>query len=151
VYDDIVSRLAKRADHIRVGAPSDPSTEIGPLVDAEHYNSINWSVRAAVRAGARMAAGGRRPAALPEGNYFEATVLSGVTPSMQIFAEHLCGPVLRVTPFDTDEEAVSLASTFKDAQAAYIWTGDVQRAHRLAPDLEAADTWVNSYNPQDLQ
>jgi len=150
VYDDIVSRLAKRADHIRVGAPSDPSTEIGPLVDAEHYNSVSTSVRAAVRDGARMAAGGRRPAALPEGNYFEATVLSGVTPSMQIFAEHLYGPVLRVTPFETEEEAVSLASAFKDAPAAYIWTGDAQRAHRLAPALDAADTWVNSHNPQDL-
>ena len=151
VYDDIVSRLAKRADHIRVGAPSDPLTELGPLADAEHYNRVNSSVRAAVRDGARMAAGGRRPAALPEGNYFEATVLSGVTPSMQIFAEHLCGPVLRVTPFDTDEEAAVLARAFKDAPVAYIWTEDVERAHRLAPALGAADTWVNSHNPQDLQ
>ncbi|HUA43324.1 MAG TPA: aldehyde dehydrogenase family protein [Streptosporangiaceae bacterium] len=151
VYEEIVSRLAKRAGHIRIGAPSDPATEIGPLADPEHCNSVNSSVRAAVRDGARMAAGGRRPAALPEGNYFEATVLSGVMPSMQIFAEHLRGPVLRVTPFDTDEEAASLASAFKYAPAAYIWTGDSQRAHRLAPALDAADTWVNSHNPQDLQ
>jgi 5-carboxymethyl-2-hydroxymuconic-semialdehyde dehydrogenase len=151
VYDDIVSRLAKRASHVRIGVPSDPSTELGPLVDAEHYNSVNSSVRAAIRDGARTAAGGRRPAALPEGNFFEATVLSGITPSMQIFAEHLCGPVLRVTPFDTDEEAASLASAFKNAPAAYIWTGDVQRAHRLAPALDAADTWVNSHNQHDLQ
>jgi 5-carboxymethyl-2-hydroxymuconic-semialdehyde dehydrogenase len=151
VYDDIVSRLAKRAGNIRVGAPSDASTEVGPLADAEHYNRVNSSVRAAVRDGARMAAGGRRPAALPEGNYFEATVLSGVTPSMEIFAEHLCGPVLRVTPFDTDEEAVSLASTFKDAPAAYVWTADVHRACRLAPALDTAGTWVNSHNPQDLR
>jgi 5-carboxymethyl-2-hydroxymuconic-semialdehyde dehydrogenase len=151
VYDALVSRLAKLADHLRVGAPSDPSTEVGPLVDIENYSKLVASVRAAVRDGARMAAGGGRPAAFPEGNYLEATVLSGVTPSMRIFGEPICGPLLRVTPFETEAEAVSLASAFTAAPAAYIWTSDVQRAHRLAPFLDTADTWLNSYNPLDLQ
>jgi 5-carboxymethyl-2-hydroxymuconic-semialdehyde dehydrogenase len=151
VYDTLVSRLSKRADRIRVGAPSDPSTEVGPLADPDHYKKLSSCVRAAVRDGARMASGGRRPPALPEGNYFEATVLSGVTPSMQIFAEHISGPVLCVTPFDSEEEAVSLASAITDAPAAYIWTSDMQRAHRLAPALDTANTWVNSHNPRDLR
>jgi 5-carboxymethyl-2-hydroxymuconic-semialdehyde dehydrogenase len=151
VYDDLVSRLARRAGATRAGDPSDPSTQIGPLVHAEHWKKVTSSVRAAVRDGARMAAGGRRPASLPEGNYLEPTVLSGVTPSMQIFHERICGPVVAVTPFDTDEEAVSLASAITDPPAAYIWTSDLQRAHRLAPALNAAHTWVNSHNPRDLQ
>jgi 5-carboxymethyl-2-hydroxymuconic-semialdehyde dehydrogenase len=151
IYDALVSRLAKRADRTRVGDPSDPSTQIGPLVHAEHWKKVTSSVRAAVRDGARMAAGGRRPAGLPEGNYLEATVISDVTPSMQIFQERICGPVVRVTPFDTDEEAVSLASAITDGPAAYIWTSDLQRAHRLAPALDSAHTWVNSHNPRDLQ
>ena len=151
VYDDLVSRLARRAKRLRVGAPSDPSTQIGPLVHAEHHSKVSARVRAAVRDGARMAAGGMRPASLPEGNYFEATVLSNVAPSMQIFAEHICGPLVRVTPFGTEEEAVSLASAISDAPATYVWTSDLHRAHRVAPALETADVWVNAHNPRDLR
>ncbi|MGH3402916.1 MAG: aldehyde dehydrogenase family protein, partial [Streptosporangiaceae bacterium] len=148
VYDELVSRLAKRAKRIPVGAPSDPSTQIVPLVHAEQHSKVSASVRAAVRDGALMAAGGMRPRGLPVGNYFEATMLSDVTPSMQIFAEHVCGPVVRVTPFDTEEEALSLASAIKDAPTTYLWTSDLQRAHRIAPTLETADIWVN---PRDLR
>lgn len=149
-YDAFVSRLAKRAGQLRVGAPADPSTQVGPLVHAEHHTKVTSAIRAAVREGARMAAGGRRPSGLAEGNYLEPTVLSGVDPSMPIFADHLCGPLVRVTPFEGDEEAVSLASLIKDPQAAYIWTADLSRARGLSAAIESARVWVNSHNPQDL-
>jgi 5-carboxymethyl-2-hydroxymuconic-semialdehyde dehydrogenase len=151
IYDALLSRLARGADRIGVGDPSDPSTQIGPLVHAEHYDKVTSRVRAAVRDGARLAAGGRRPAGLAEGNYLEPTVLADVMPSMQVFPEHICGPVLRVTPFDTDEEALALADAIKDAPAVYIWTSDLQRAHRLAPAFDSAHTWMNSHNAEDLQ
>ena len=93
--------------------------------------------------------GGRRPAGLAEGNYFAPTVLADVEPSMRIFGESICGPVLRVTPFDTDEEAVSLANAVTDLAAAYLWTSDLQRARRLAPAIETAGLWVNVHNHQD--
>jgi 5-carboxymethyl-2-hydroxymuconic-semialdehyde dehydrogenase len=150
VYDAVVSRLAARARRIRVGAPADPSTELGPLVHAEHCERVSSYVRLAVREGARMAAGGRRPAGLAEGNYLEATVLQDVTPQMRIFAEEVCGPVLRVTPFGTDAEAVSLASAAPRGPAAYLWTSDPERAHRLAAALDAAAIWVNGHNAADL-
>jgi 5-carboxymethyl-2-hydroxymuconic-semialdehyde dehydrogenase len=149
VYDTLVSRLAQRADRIRVGAPSDPATQIGAVVHAEHYDKLTSLVRLGIREGARLAAGGQRPSGLPEGNYLAATVLADVAPSMQVFTEQLCGPVVRVTPFDTDEEAVSLANAVACPAAAYIWTSDLERAHRLAPAIESAITWVNSHNPHD--
>ena len=108
-------------------------------------------MRLGLREGARLAAGGQRPAGLPEGNYLAPTVLADVTSAMEIFTERVCGPVVRVTPFDTDEEAVSLANTVPGLTTAYIWTSDRQRAHRLGPVIESAATWVNSRNPQDLQ
>jgi 5-carboxymethyl-2-hydroxymuconic-semialdehyde dehydrogenase len=150
VYDALVSRLARRADRIRVGDPSDPTTQLGPLVHTEHYDNVASCVRLGVRDGARLAAGGRRPAGLPEGNYLAPTVLADVAPSMQIFSEPICGPVVRVTPFDTDEEAASLANAVGRATAAYIWTSDLQRARRLAPAITSAGIWVNSHNPADL-
>jgi 5-carboxymethyl-2-hydroxymuconic-semialdehyde dehydrogenase len=151
VYDAVVSRLAMGARRIRVGAPSDPSTELGPLVHPEHHERVSSLVRLAVRDGARLAAGGRRPGGLAEGNYLAATVLAEVTPSMRIFQEGICGPVACVTPFDTDEEAVSLASAAMHAPAAYLWTSDLQRAGRLALAIESPATWVNSRNNRDLQ
>ena len=83
VYDAFVSRLAQRADRIRVGDPADPATELGPLPHADHYDKLAACVRLGVREGARLAAGGRRPAGLPEGNYLAATVLADVTPTMR--------------------------------------------------------------------
>ena len=151
VYETLVSRLAERADRIRVGVPSDPATQIGPLPDAVHYDKLVSLVRLGVREGARLAAGGRRPADLPVGNYLAATVLADVTPSMQIFQEQIWGPVVRVTPFDTEEEAVSLAGVGTYPRAAYLWTSDLGRARRLASAIESASIWVNSHNPHDLQ
>jgi 5-carboxymethyl-2-hydroxymuconic-semialdehyde dehydrogenase len=149
VYDTLVSRLAERADRIRVGDPADPATQLGPLPQADHYDKLTASVRLGLREGARLAAGGRRPAGRPEGNYLAATVLADVTPSMQIFTEQLCGPVLRVTPFDTDDEAVALATAVAHPTTAYLWTSDQQRAHRLAAAITSASTWVNSHNRHD--
>jgi 5-carboxymethyl-2-hydroxymuconic-semialdehyde dehydrogenase len=148
-YDTLVSRLAQRADRIRVGAPDDPATQLGALPHAEHYDKLASLVRLGIREGARLAAGGRRPAGLTEGCYLAATVLADVAPSMQVFAEQVCGPVVRVTPFDTDEEAAALANAVTRLTAAYIWTADLQRARRLAPVIGSAGTWVNSHNPQD--
>jgi len=148
VYDTVVGRLAQRADRIRVGAPADPATQLGALPHGQ-YEKLASCVRLGVREGARLAAGGRRPPGLPEGNYLAATVLADVTGSTRVFTEEICGPVVRVTPFDTDEEAVSLANAVIHRTAAYIWTSDLRRAHRLAPAIQSASTWVNSHNAPD--
>ena len=131
--------------------PSDPATQLGPLPHAEHHDRLTSWVRLGIREGAWLAAGGWRPAGLPEGNYLGATVLADVAPSMPIFAEPVCGPVVRVTPFDTEDEAISLANAVTDPTAAYIWTCDLQRAHRLAPAIGSASTWVNSHNSPDRE
>ena len=68
---------------------------------------------------------------------------------MRIFAEQIRGPVLRVTPFDTDDEAVSVANAVTNPTAAYLWTSDLERARRLAPALETPGLWVNAHNHQD--
>jgi 5-carboxymethyl-2-hydroxymuconic-semialdehyde dehydrogenase len=149
VYDALVSRLAQRADRIHVGDPADPATQLGPLPHAEHYDRLSSWVRLGIREGAWLAAGGRRPAGLPEGSYLGATVLADVAPSMQIFSEPVCGPVVRVTAFDTEDEAIALANAVTDPTAAYVWTSGLERAHRLAPALASAAIWVNSHNQQD--
>jgi 5-carboxymethyl-2-hydroxymuconic-semialdehyde dehydrogenase len=151
VYDTLVARLSERAARVRVGDPADPATEIGALVHPEHYDRVMSYVRLGVREGARLVAGGRRPAGLPSGNYLAATVFADVTPSMRIFQEEIFGPVVCVTPFESEEEAVHLANATRYGLAAYIWTSDLRRAHRVASLVESGMTWLNSHNVRDLR
>ena len=134
-----------------MGDPADPATEIGALVHREHYDRVMSYVRLGAREGARLAAGGRRPPGLPEGNYLAATVFADVTPSMRIFQEEIFGPVVCVTPFDTEEEAIRLANATRYGLAAYIWTSALNRAHRVAAAVESGMTWLNSHNVRDLR
>jgi 5-carboxymethyl-2-hydroxymuconic-semialdehyde dehydrogenase len=151
IYPDLVTRLATRAERIRVGEPSDPATEIGALVHPEHYARVLSYVRAGQAQGARMVAGGSRPAGLDEGNYLAATVFADVGPSMRIFREEIFGPVVCVTPFDDEAEAITLANATPYGLAAYLWTSDLARAHRVAHAVEAGMTWINSHNVRDLR
>jgi 5-carboxymethyl-2-hydroxymuconic-semialdehyde dehydrogenase len=151
VYHDLVARLAARADRVRVGPPADPDTEIGALVHPEHYARVLSYVQAGLDEGARLVAGGARPAALPTGNYLAATVFADVQPWMRIFREEIFGPVVCVTPFDDEAEAIALANDTSYGLAAYLWTRDLARAHRLAGAVEAGMTWINSHNVRDLR
>ena len=151
VYDALVTRLATRAERIRVGDPADPRTELGALVHPEHYARVLGYVRAGQDEGARLVAGGTRPAHLSSGNYLAATVFADVQPSMRIFREEIFGPVVCVTPFEDEAEAVALANATAYGLAAYIWTRDLARAHRVAHAVESGMTWINSHNVRDLR
>jgi 5-carboxymethyl-2-hydroxymuconic-semialdehyde dehydrogenase len=150
-YDSLVTRLAERAARVKVGDPSDPATEIGALVHPEHYARVLDYVDIGVKEGARLVAGGSRPLELTTGNYLAATVFADVQPSMRIFQEEIFGPVVCVTPFDSEEEAVELANATRYGLAAYLWTSDLKRAHRVAAAVESGMTWVNSHNVRDLR
>jgi 5-carboxymethyl-2-hydroxymuconic-semialdehyde dehydrogenase len=151
IYDEFVERLGDRAAAIKVGDPADPSTEIGALISTEHYQRVLSYVAVGRDEGARLVAGGERPAHLPVGNYLAATVFADVTPSMRIFQEEIFGPVVCVTPFDTEAEAIELANATKYGLAAYVWTNDLRRGHRLAHRIESGMLWLNSHNVRDLR
>ena len=151
VYDALVDQLSARAGRVKVGDPSDPATELGALVHPEHYDRVMSYVRLGVAEGARLAAGGARPDSLPTGNYLAATVFADVKPSMRIFQEEIFGPVVCVTPFESEEEAITLANATRYGLAAYLWTSDLRRAHRVAAAVESGMTWVNSHNVRDLR
>ena len=151
VYHDLVTRLAARAERIRVGSPSDPATEIGALVHPEHYARVLSYVQAGLDEGARLVAGGSRPQSQPTGNYLAATVFADVQPWMRIFREEIFGPVVCVTPFDAEADAIALANDTAYGLAAYIWTTDLARAHRVAGAVESGMTWINSHNVRDLR
>jgi 5-carboxymethyl-2-hydroxymuconic-semialdehyde dehydrogenase len=151
IYDILVERLARRAERIRVGTPSDPATEVGALVHPAHYARVLSYVQAGLDEGARLVAGGHRPAHLPVGNYLAPTVFADVRPEMTIFREEIFGPVVCVSPFDTEADAIRLANDTRYGLAAYIWTRDLRRGHRVAHAVDAGMIWLNSHNVRDLR
>ena len=150
IYDDFCARYAARAQNIVVGDPHDPQTEVGALVHPEHYAKVMSYVEIGKSEG-RLLAGGGRPDNLPDGNYVAPTVFADVAPSARIFQEEIFGPVVSITPFDTDAEALELANGVKYGLAAYIWTSNLQRAHTFAQSIEAGMVWLNSHNVRDLR
>ncbi len=116
----------------------------------EHYDKVMSYVEIGKTEG-RLLAGGGRPEGLPTGNYVSPTVFADVAPTARIFQEEIFGPVVAITPFDTDEEALALANGVKYGLAAYLWTSDLTRAHTFAQNVEAGMVWLNSHNVRDLR
>ena len=150
IYDEFVERYAERAKNVVVGLPSDPATEVGALVHPEHYDKVMSYVEIG-KGEARLVAGGGRPKGFPTGNYVAPTVFADVSPDARIFQEEIFGPVVAITPFDTDEEALELANNTKYGLAAYIWTSNLKRAHNFSQSVDAGMVWLNSNNVRDLR
>ncbi|AZN30547.1 aldehyde dehydrogenase [Flaviflexus salsibiostraticola] len=150
IYERFLEAYAERANRIVVGPPSDPMTELAALVHPEHYEKVTSYIEIG-KSEARLIAGGGRPGHLPEGNYVEPTVFADVAPEARIFQEEIFGPVVAITPFDTEEEAIQLANDVEYGLAAYVWTNDIARAHNVAGAIESGMVWINSHNVRDLR
>ncbi len=145
IYDAFTARIADRARAIKVGHPLDPDTELGPLIHERHLAKVKGYFDIAKNEGATIATG-----KAPEGNFVEPTLFTGATTQMRIAQEEIFGPVLTAIRFEDDDEALAVANDVRYGLAAYLWTGDVARAHRFARDLEAGMIWVNSENNRHL-
>ena len=150
IYDEFVERYAAQAKRVKVGLPSDPSTEVAALVHPEHYEKVMSYVEIG-KSEARLVAGGGRPEGFGTGNFVQPTVFADVKPDARIFQEEIFGPVVAITPFTSDEEALELANNTKYGLAAYIWTSDLKRAHNFSQAVESGMVWLNSNNVRDLR
>ncbi|WP_167132271.1 5-carboxymethyl-2-hydroxymuconate semialdehyde dehydrogenase [Paramicrobacterium chengjingii] len=150
IYDDFCERYAARAKNIVVGDPHDPKTEVGALVHPEHYDKVMSYVEIGKTEG-RLLAGGGRPEGIDHGNYVAPTVFADVMPGARIFQEEIFGPVVAITPFDSDEEALELANAVRYGLAAYVWTQNLTRAHTFSQSVNAGMVWLNSHNIRDLR
>ncbi|WP_394426231.1 aldehyde dehydrogenase family protein [Vreelandella stevensii] len=148
VFQQVTTRLARAAEQIHVGLPSDEATRMGPLQNRRQFEQVTRMIEAAEAEGASVLTGGKRPEGLPDdaqGYFISPTVLVNVTPDMEIAQQEVFGPVLIAMAFDDEAQAVRLANNTRFGLAGAVWSQDVARAHRVAGQLRAGTVWINSY------
>jgi acyl-CoA reductase-like NAD-dependent aldehyde dehydrogenase len=144
VYEACLKMLAGIAGHIRIGDPADPATVMGPLISEAALQRICAMTEQARRDGARLVVGGERLGGdHAAGYYLPITVLADVAPESALAQQEVFGPVLAVTPFDTEEEAIALANGTDYGLGAYVHTENLRRAHAVAAQLQAGMIHVN--------
>jgi 5-carboxymethyl-2-hydroxymuconic-semialdehyde dehydrogenase len=155
VYDDFVAQFAERARNIVVGDPLDEKSQVGALITKEHLAKVSGYVELGQREGARVLAGGSRPANLPahlkNGNFLSPTVLVDVDNRMRCAQEEIFGPVACIIPFDDEADALRMANDNEYGLTAYLWTNDNSRVLRLSRQIEAGMVFVNAQNVRDLR
>ena len=148
IREEFETKLISRVNNIKVGHPLDPATEIGPLINEEHYQKVTSYFDIAKEDGACIAAGGEK---LGETGYFvRPTLFTEADNSMRIAREEIFGPVLTSIPFSSEEEALEIANDSPYGLTGYLWTNDLTRALRFTDKLEAGMIWVNSENVRHL-
>ncbi|HVJ27760.1 MAG TPA: aldehyde dehydrogenase family protein, partial [Vicinamibacterales bacterium] len=149
IYDEFVAAIVEQANAIRVGDPSDPSTQMGPLVSAVARDRSLEYTKIALAEGATLAAGGVVPD-LPEhlhkGFFFAPTVISNATNDMRCAQEEIFGPVMVVARFSDEDDAIRQANDIPFGLGAAVWTRDVARAHRVSERIESGMVWVNDHH-----
>jgi acyl-CoA reductase-like NAD-dependent aldehyde dehydrogenase len=141
LYDEFVQRFTELAGRLKVGDPLDPETQVGSLISSEHRDRVHGYVETGREEGAQVALGGE----LGEGKgaFYPPTVLAQVDNSMRVAQEEIFGPVVTVTPFEDEQDAVRLANDVRYGLMATVWTGDPARGHRLARRIKAGTIGVN--------
>lgn len=151
VADALVARLAAVARKVRIGGPFDEGVECGPICNRMQYEKVRGYLAKCAEEGLVPVCGGGTPEGLPpayaNGCFVAPTIYTGVTPAHTIFREEVFGPVLAVSTFETEAEAIELANASDFGLAAAIFSTDDAKAARVAEEVRAGTVWINNAQP----
>jgi aminomuconate-semialdehyde/2-hydroxymuconate-6-semialdehyde dehydrogenase len=154
IFDKFVEALKEKAEALNPGWPNDPATNLGPLISAQHRQKVLSYYALARAEGATVITGGGVPNfgdARDNGFYVQPTIFTGLPEIARCAKEEIFGPVCHIAPFDTEEQAIAMANDTKYGLAASVWTSNLSRAHRVAPQMNTGITWVNCWFLRDLR
>ncbi|MBW4787971.1 aldehyde dehydrogenase [Alcaligenes faecalis subsp. faecalis] len=147
VYEAFMQRLVAKTQALRVGHPEHAATQVGPLIDEKHLNSVDAYVRRAEQEGGQIVVGGHRltEGDLAQGNYYAPTIIAGLGNRASVCQEEIFGPVLVVLPFEDEHDLVQQANDSVYGLAAGLWTENYRKAWQLARALDVGTVWINTY------
>ena len=149
IHDQFVERFVEATKKLRIGDPLDETTDVGAVVSEAHMQKVLGYVDLARQEGGTVATGGRR---LDRPGFFvEPAVITGLGAYCRTTQEEIFGPVVTITPFDGEGEAVRFANATKYGLSATLWTRDLQRAHRVAAAIDSGTVWINCWLLRDLR
>ena len=145
IYDTFMDKLIACAHDMQPGNPLDPNSAMGAMVNAEHMQRVLGYIKSGQEQGAILRLGGQAVHPQAGGYFIEPTIFEVHSQALRIVEEEIFGPVLAVTRFDTEEQALAYANDHSFGLGAGLWTAQLARAHRVAQELEAGLVWVNCY------
>ena len=154
-YNDFVERFIEKASQLKMGDPLDEKTDQGAIASKAQLEKIKFYVDLAQKEGGKVALGGKAPDSINErchdGYFFQPTVITGLPVSCRTNREEIFGPVVSITPFDSEEEVIRYANDCDYGLSSSVWTQNLSRAHRVAERINTGTVWVNCWLVRDLR
>ncbi|MEE8371504.1 MAG: 2-hydroxymuconic semialdehyde dehydrogenase [Sphingomonadales bacterium] len=154
IFDDFVAALKEKAEALKCGDPNQPATSLGPLSSRSHQEKVLTYYGVAAAEGAAIVTGGGRPDMADEwseGAWVQPTIWTGLPETSRTVKEEIFGPCCHVAPFDTEDEALSMANATDYGLAAMVWGGDAEQVQRVASKIQAGIVWVNCWLVRELR
>jgi aminomuconate-semialdehyde/2-hydroxymuconate-6-semialdehyde dehydrogenase len=154
IYEKFKEAFVEKVKKMKVGNPLNEDSRLGAIVSKPHYEKILSYIEIAKEEGGKILAGGHAvhlDGQQSEGWYIAPTIIEGLDQQCRTNQEEIFGPVVTIQPFDTEEEAITLANSTEYGLAATIWTSDLSRAHRLGNEVESGIIWINCWLLRDLR
>lgn len=153
IYDTFKEEFVRRVEATVVGHPNNSESKLGAIVSKQHMEKVLSYVELAKKEGGTVLTGGERAIVegYEEGYYMRPAVIEGLPFDCRTNQEEIFGPVVTITPFDSEEEVLMMANSTQYGLSATLWTSDLKRAHRMADQLHAGIVWVNAWLVRDLR
>lgn len=154
IYDKFKADFIKKVKALKLGNPYDDATNVGAVVSKSHQQKILDCIALAKKEGGKILLGGNAAILdndFKDGYYVEPTIIEGLDQDCRTNQEEIFGPVVTIAPFETEEEAITMANSTNYGLAASIWTSNQRKAHRVAKEVDAGIIWINTWLLRDLR
>ena len=156
IADQFTNRLVESVDAMICGSPENKATQIGALISMDHLQKVESYIQLGVEEGGTILTGGTREMTgmvgpTEHGAFLRPTIIDGLDRLSRTSTEEIFGPVVTIHRFDSDEEAIEIANSTEYGLAGSVWSGDTERAHALAQNIETGIIWVNTWMHRDLR